>query len=73
MRIDDVRVAQFKGKADRAITLQQATVSGYLTVTDSERFALSVASGLGRGRAFGCGLLQVVPLIQHPCSDKESS
>lgn len=73
MRIDDVRVAQFKGKADRAITLQQATVSGYLTVTDSERFALSVASGLGRGRAFGCGLLQVVPLIEHPFSDKESS
>ncbi|AOP43748.1 type I-E CRISPR-associated protein Cas6/Cse3/CasE [Edwardsiella piscicida] len=66
IQVDDVRVAQFKGKAERAITLQQATLSGYLTVTDPERFALSVASGVGRGRAFGCGLLQVVPLIEHP-------
>lgn len=66
LQIDDVRVAQFKGKAERTITLQQATLSGYLTVTDPERFALSVASGLGRGRAFGCGLLQVVPLIEQP-------
>ncbi|MFQ1686226.1 type I-E CRISPR-associated protein Cas6/Cse3/CasE [Aeromonas veronii] len=66
LQIDDVRVVQFKGKAERTITLQQATLSGYLTVTDPERFALSVASGLGRGRAFGCGLLQVVPLIEQP-------
>ncbi|KIQ79772.1 type I-E CRISPR-associated protein Cas6/Cse3/CasE [Aeromonas sp. L_1B5_3] len=66
LQVDDVRVAQFKGKAERDITLQQATLSGYLTVTDPERFALSVASGLGRGRAFGCGLLQVVPLIEQP-------
>lgn len=66
LQVDDVRVAQFKGKAERAITLQQATLSGYLTVTDPERFAQSVANGLGRGRAFGCGLLQVVPLIEQP-------
>lgn len=66
LQVDDVSVTQFKGKAERYITLQQATLSGYLTVTDPERFALSVASGLGRGRAFGCGLLQVVPLIEQP-------
>ncbi|MGL5038879.1 MAG: type I-E CRISPR-associated protein Cas6/Cse3/CasE [Aeromonas sp.] len=66
LQVEGVQVAQFKGKAERAITLQQATLSGYLTVTDPERFALSVASGLGRGRAFGCGLLQVVPLIEQP-------
>ncbi|AXV20904.1 type I-E CRISPR-associated protein Cas6/Cse3/CasE [Aeromonas veronii] len=66
LQVDDVKVAQFKGKAERDITLQQATLSGYLTVTDPARFALSVASGLGRGRAFGCGLLQVVPLIEQP-------
>ncbi|MDA6076187.1 type I-E CRISPR-associated protein Cas6/Cse3/CasE [Edwardsiella anguillarum] len=66
IQVDDVRVAQFKGNAERAITLQQATLSGYLTVTDPERFAMSVANGVGRGRAFGCGLLQVVPLIELP-------
>lgn len=66
LQVDDVKVAQFKGKAERDITLQQATLSGYLTVTDPARFALSVASGLGRGRAFGSGLLQVVPLIEQP-------
>ncbi|HGY1050669.1 type I-E CRISPR-associated protein Cas6/Cse3/CasE [Aeromonas media] len=64
LQVDDIRMQQFKGKAEHSVTLQQATLSGYLTVTDPERFQLSVASGLGRSRAFGCGLLQVVPLIE---------
>lgn len=66
LQVDDVSVARFKARADSEITLQQATLSGYLTVTDTECFARSVASGLGRGRAFGCGLLQAVPLIEQP-------
>ena len=39
-------------------------VAKLIPTTAAERFQLSVASGLGRSRAFGCGLLQVVPLIE---------
>lgn len=66
LQVEDIRVHQFNDKALRPVTLQQATLSGYLSVTDPERFQLGVTSGLGRSRAFGCGLLQVVPLIEQP-------
>jgi len=33
-----------------------------LVVTDAERFAITLASGIGRAKAFGCGLLLVRPL-----------
>lgn len=66
LQINAIRVHQFKDKLQRLITLQQATLSGYLTVTDSEHFQHSFSAGLGRARAFGCGLLQAVPLIEQP-------
>ncbi|AUI88998.1 type I-E CRISPR-associated protein Cas6/Cse3/CasE (plasmid) [Vibrio azureus] len=64
LQVEQVRVLQFEAK--HRVTLQQAKLSGYLTVTDSEAFAHSVANGIGRGRSFGCGLLQIVPVIESP-------
>lgn len=43
----------------RVIT-EVATVSGGLVVTDVERFTDVLCNGLGRGRAYGCGLVSVV-------------
>lgn len=63
LRVDTVTVQQFQGKDRRQITLQQATLSGALTVTDPGCFHTSFSKGLGRGRSFGCGLLQIVPVI----------
>lgn len=40
-------------------TLVRAEFNGVLTVTDSEAFANVLTSGIGRGKAFGCGLLTV--------------
>lgn len=63
-----VQVQHFSGKAHSAkaapspITLQQAVIAGRLSVTDPTRFAASFQRGLGRGRAFGCGLLELAPL-----------
>jgi hypothetical protein len=37
-------------------------LTGELVVTDAERFATTLASGIGRAKAFGCGLLLVRPL-----------
>lgn len=62
LQIDRLEVLQFKDKAQRLVTLAQAHVQGQLQVTDHEQFCNSFAHGIGRGRSFGCGLLQIVPL-----------
>lgn len=62
LQLEQVRVLQFEAK--HRVTLQQAQLRGYLTVIDPKTFAHSVANGIGRGRSFGCGLLQIVPVIE---------
>ena len=49
-------------KDGKAITHGSATLKGELSVIDQESFAKSFIQGIGRGRAFGFGLLQIVPL-----------
>jgi CRISPR system Cascade subunit CasE len=49
-------------KGGRTITHGSATLKGELRVTDPDRFRQSFLLGIGRGRAFGFGLLQIVPL-----------
>jgi CRISPR system Cascade subunit CasE len=49
-------------KSGNAITHGSATLKGELTVIDKDRFTQSFMHGVGRGRAFGFGLLQIVPL-----------
>ena len=49
-------------KADRTITHGSATLKGELTITDRDRFTQSFTQGIGRGRTFGFGLLQIAPL-----------
>jgi CRISPR system Cascade subunit CasE len=63
LQIDHLDVLQFMDKAQRPVTLAQAHVQGMLTVTDHQAFELAFQHGIGRGHAFGCGLLQIVPLI----------
>ncbi len=66
LQVDRVRVLQFNSKAQHPVTLAQAQLQGALTVTDPARFRQSFAQGIGRGRAFGCGLLQIVPMMDNP-------
>lgn len=49
-------------KSGKAITHGSATLKGELAVIDRDRFRQSFIQGIGRGRAFGFGLLQIVPL-----------
>jgi len=66
LQVDRVEVHAFQGREGRRITIGQAHVQGVLDVSDTERFRQSFCQGIGRGRAFGCGLLQIVPVIdQH--------
>lgn len=62
IQIDFLSVKQFTGKNDHAVTLGSATIQGLLKVVDREKFIKSFKQGVGRGRAFGFGLLQIVPV-----------
>jgi len=48
-------------KAERTITYNMAEFRGVLEVTDRECFIDSFINGIGRGKAFGFGLLQIRP------------
>lgn len=50
-----------KPSGERA-TVTRASVSGSLVVKNREAFKKSFHSGVGRAKAFGCGLLQLLPL-----------
>ncbi|MNN97956.1 CRISPR associated protein [compost metagenome] len=61
-----MEVLQFKDKQQNPVTLAQAHLQGQLSVTDREQFRNSFVQGIGRGRTFGCGLLQIAPLLDTP-------
>ncbi|MEI7840956.1 MAG: type I-E CRISPR-associated protein Cas6/Cse3/CasE [Methylococcaceae bacterium] len=62
LEVEDIVVKKFTEKTGREVTQGQARILGRLTVTDKENFVQSFQNGIGRGRSFGCGLLQVVPI-----------
>lgn len=66
LQVDHTEVLQFAAKSERLITLAQAQVQGVLKVKDRHVFIKSFSQGIGRGRAFGCGLLQIVPFVENP-------
>lgn len=56
---------QIINKHKRDITHNMAEFRGVLEVLDRERFKNSFINGIGRGKAFGFGLLQIRPLIDE--------
>ena len=48
----------------RPVTLLSATFEGSLTVTDPELFRYVLVNGLGRGKAYGLGMMTVVRVKQ---------
>jgi CRISPR system Cascade subunit CasE len=61
IEVREIEVKRFE-KGGQTVTQGQAKLIGRLTVKDKEKFVQSFQQGIGRGRAFGCGLLQIVPL-----------
>lgn len=47
---------------DRRLTIATALFEGTLRVTDAEAFAHAWKGGVGPGKAFGCGLLSMLPM-----------
>ncbi len=66
LQVEKIEVLRFPSKRQHTITLAQAHLQGQLQVTDPQQFQHSFRHGIGRGRAFGCGLLQIVPLLDNP-------
>jgi CRISPR system Cascade subunit CasE len=49
-----------KGKdGGREVTLRTATFEGVLTISDLDSFKQSLLTGIGRAKAYGCGLLTI--------------
>ena len=65
-QVDKVEVLRFNDKHQNPVTICQGHVQGQFSITDREQFRNSFTQGIGRARAFGCGLLQIVPLIDNP-------
>lgn len=59
--IEETTVQNFE-KEGKTVTHGSARIKGELKVIDRDRFIQSFINGIGRGRAFGFGLLQIVPL-----------
>ena len=66
LQIDKIEVLQFKDKQKRNVTIGRTHIQGLLRIADKEQFSRSFTQGIGRGRAYGCGLLQIVPVIDNP-------
>lgn len=66
LQVDRLDVLRFFSKQQHLVTLAQAHIQGSLQVNDQDLFRTSFRRGIGRGRAFGCGLLQIVPLLDNP-------
>ena len=61
LQVDRMTVQRFT-KGGHTVTHGSAALKGELHVLDQDRFKESFRRGIGRGRAFGFGLLQIVPL-----------
>lgn len=59
-RVTKSRNYRFNKHGKRPVTLLSVTFDGILTVTDPDKFKTALLSGIGRGKAYGNGLLTVV-------------
>lgn len=61
LSVGDTDVIQFE-KDNKKVVLGKAVFTGRLKVTDRKLFCKSFEEGIGKGKAFGFGLLQIIPL-----------
>lgn len=59
----DYSVIRDWSNSGHRIKLDLAMVTGYLTVTDCDRLLTVLTDGVGKGRAYGAGMMSVVPAI----------
>ncbi|MBT0566991.1 type I-E CRISPR-associated protein Cas6/Cse3/CasE [Williamsia sp. CHRR-6] len=62
LRVVDRGVMRF-GRRGTAVTIAYATFDGVLEVVDPDALRHTLVAGLGRAKAYGCGLLTLAPLV----------
>lgn len=62
--VRDRQLERFR-RGDQNVTLSSAVFEGQLVVKDAEAFRAVLTSGLGRAKAYGCGLMTVVPMAAN--------
>lgn len=60
VRSDRKQTYQFKKNGTRPVTLLAVTYEGVLQVTDPEAFKALLCEGVGRGKAYGLGLMTII-------------
>ncbi len=59
--VEDDHLLQFKkGSSGHTVSIRQVTYSGLLTVIDPDALREALCTGIGREKAYGCGLLTLV-------------
>lgn len=52
---------QKTSRGQHQVVLRTATYEGVLTITDVDRFRQTLTNGIGRAKAYGCGLMTIIP------------
>ncbi len=63
LELSNKGVIEIKGK-EGSMVFNECTFTGVLEVVDRKSFIKSFCEGIGRGKAFGFGLLQLLPLYE---------
>lgn len=66
LNVDEVTIVGrnysiLKKSGSRGVRISQVSYEGVLTVTDVEKFTNILIHGLGKKKAYGCGLVTVIP------------
>ena len=62
IRVQESGAEDFIKPCGTRVTYISATFIGELKVTDAEKFKAALLSGIGREKAYGCGLLTILPV-----------
>lgn len=60
-----------KRREKRSITIEPVRYDGHLIVTDLDHFTKALLAGIGRAKAYGCGLLSLAPARTNPAVDHD--
>ncbi len=55
-----IEVFRYRDTSNGSFPFYTAIINGHVQVTDREKFQCAYASGLGRGKAFGCGMIVIL-------------
>ena len=60
--VKNSNVAKLRKSGNNSIKILKVTIEGVLTITDKEKFKNMMIMGLGKKKAYGCGLMTVIPV-----------